>query len=122
MAAFPTGLRLEWRDIGDAPESVVERQAMERGVPKQRRMASDVRVEMAITIHFDTAAEIDAFETWFYTTINAGQDFFDMPHPRTGATLQARIVGGELGQLQYLRRTLDKAKRTIKVEFWRSTW
>lgn len=122
MAAFPTGLRLEWRDMAEAPETVVAREPMERGIPKQRRIASDARVEMPITIHFDSAAEIADFETWFYTTINAGQDFFDLPHPRTGATLQARIVGGELGPLTYLRRTLDKAKRTIKVEWWRSAW
>lgn len=122
MAAFPTGLRLEWRDMTEAPEPVVERTEMDRGVAKQRRIASDVRLEMPLTIHFDTAAEIDAFETWFYSTVNAGQDWFDMPHPRTGATLQARIVGGKLGPLSYLNRTLGRAKRTINIEWWRSAW
>lgn len=122
MAAFPTGMRYDWRDLSEAPEAVVERQPMERGIPKQRRIASDARVEVAITLHFDTTAEITDFETWFYTTVNAGQDFFDWVHPRTGATLQARVVGGELGPLQYMRRTLDKAKRSLKLEYWRSAW
>ncbi|MGI9218602.1 MAG: hypothetical protein ACR2JA_16580 [Hydrogenophaga sp.] len=122
MATWPTGMRYDWRDFSETPEPVVERSQMERGVPKQRRIASDARVEVQLTLHFDTAAEIAAFETWFYTTIKAGQDFFDWPHPRTGATVQARVVGGELGALTYLRRPLDKAKRSLKIEYWRSTW
>jgi hypothetical protein len=122
MAAFPTGMRYEWRDLGDTPESVVERTEMERGVPKQRRIASDARVELMLTLHFDNGPEITDFETWFYTTIKAGQDWFDWTHPRTGAALQARIVGGELGPLKYLRRTLDKASRSIKIEYMRSAW
>lgn len=122
MASFPTGMRYDWRDFSETPEPIVERAPMERGIPKQRRTASDARVEVPITLHFDTAAEIVAFEAWFYTTIHAGQDFFDWVHPRTGATLQARIVGGELGKLEYLRRTLDKAKRSIKLEYWRAAW
>lgn len=122
MAIWPSGMRYDWRDFSETPEPVVERSEMERGVPKQRRISSDARVELQLTLHFDTTAEIAAFEAWFYTTIKAGQDWFDFPHPRTGATVQARIVGGELGALTYLRRPLDKAKRTVKLEYWRSTW
>ena len=122
MAAFFPGARYDWRDLTETPDAVVERSEMERGIPKQRRTASDARVEVTITLHFDTAAEITAFETWFYTTVNAGQDFFDWVHPRTGGTLQARMVGGELGPLRYLRRPLDKATRSIKLEYWRSAW
>lgn len=122
MASFPTGMRYDWRDMSETPDAVVERTAMERGIPKQRRTASDARVEVAITLHFDSAAEITDFETWFYTTVHAGQDFFDWTHPRTGATVQARVVGGELGALKYLRRTLDRATRPLKIEYWRSAW
>ena len=122
MAFTWAAARYDWRDFGETPDPVVERTAMERGIPKQRRVASDVRIELPVTLHFDSAAEITEFETWFYTTINAGQSWFDWPHPRTGATLQARVVGGELGRLQYLRRTLDKAKLTLKLEVWRSAW
>ena len=115
-------MRYDWRDFSETPEPVVERSQMERGVPKQRRISSDARVEVQLTLHFDSAAEIAAFEAWFYTTIKAGQDWFDWPHPRTGATLQARIVGGELGALSYLAPTLGWAKRGLKLEYWRSTW
>ena len=58
MAAFPTGLRLEWRDMAEAPESVVAREPMERGIPKQRRVASDARVELPLVLHFDSKAAV----------------------------------------------------------------
>lgn len=121
MAAFPT-VRYDWRDLTETPDSIVERGQMERGIPKQRRIASDARVEVALTLHFDTAAEVAAFEAWFYTDINAGQDFFTWTHPRTGASLQARMASGELGALSYLGPTLGWAKRSIKIEYWRSAW
>ena len=121
MAAFPD-VKYDWRDLGEDPEPVVERTQMERGVPKQRRINSDVRVEVPITVHFDSKAEAADFETWFFTTINAGQDWFDLTHPRTGAVVQARVVGGKLGPLSYLNPTLEASKRTLKVEYWRSAW
>lgn len=121
MAAFPT-VKYEWRDLGEDPEPVVVRGEMERGIPKQRRVRSDVRVEIPLTIHFDTKAEAAAFETWFFTTIKAGQDWFDFTHPRLGTTVTARVVGGELGPLTFTKRTLESSKRGLKIEYWRSTW
>lgn len=122
MAAFFSPIRYDWRDLTETPDSIVERSDMERGVPKQRRIASDARVQVQLTLHFDSAAQLADFEEWFYTTIRAGQDFFDWTHPRTGAVLQARIVNGELGTLSYLGPTLGWAKRTIRLEYWRSAW
>jgi len=114
--------KYDWRDLTETPGTVVERNEMERGKPKQRRINSDVAVEVALTLHFDSAAEIDDFETWFYTTANAGQAAFSWVHPRTGATVEATIVGGVMGPLTYLNRTLGKAKRSLKLEYWRSAW
>ena len=76
MAAFPD-VKYEWRDLAEDTEPVVERTAMERGVPKQRRLHSDARVEMPITVHFDTKAEAEDFEDWFFDDIDAGQAWFD---------------------------------------------
>lgn len=121
MAAFPT-VKYEWSSLGVDIEPVVARQAMERGIPKQRRVNSDVRVELDIAAHFDTKVEALAFETWFFTDINAGQDFFDFTCPYTGAAVQARIVGGAIGKLSFLQRTLEASKRSFKLEYWRSTW
>jgi len=121
MPAFPT-VAYDWRDLGNAPESVVLRQRMERGRPKQRRTNSDVRIEVALTCYFDTAAQAAAFETWFFVDIKAGQDDFDIVNPWTGAIVVASVVGGELGPLMALNRTLESTKRTLKIEYWRSTW
>lgn len=122
MATFPSYVKYGWRDMQEAPESVVERADMERGIPKQRRRSSDVRVELSLRLEFDSAADAASFETWFYNTIDAGQDFFDFTHPRTASVVQARFVGGELGPLMFRNRTLGLSYRAATLEFWKSTW
>jgi hypothetical protein len=122
MPAFPSTVRYSWNDLEEAPDEIVERTSVERGIPKQRRVASDARIEFTLTLHFNTKAEAAAFETWFYTDIRAGQDWFDFVHPRTGSTVQARVVGGKLGPLRFQNPTRDFSTRQIKVEYWRSAW
>lgn len=122
MAAFPPFVRFDWRDMSETTDPVVERTEMERGIPKQRRIASDARVEIAVTAYFETRAQAVAFEDWFFDTINAGQDFFDWRHPRLGTVVQARIVKGDLGQLTYLDPQMQASKRGLKLEYWRSAW
>lgn len=122
MATFPAYVKYGWRDMGEQAESVVERAEMERGIPKQRRTNSDARVDLPITLHFDSASDYAAFDTWFYTTIKAGQDFFDFVHPRTGATVQARFKGGELGRINYINRTLGMCSMQVVLEYWRAAW
>lgn len=121
MATFPN-VQLDWRDLSEKPESVIDRTEMERGIPKQRRVASDARVELAVTVYFDTKAEAIAFEDWFYEDIDAGAAWFDFLHPRTGAVIPARIVNGEIGELKFQQRTLQASSRSFKLEYWRSTW
>lgn len=122
MATFPTNVRYGWREMRESRDSVVERTAMERGMPKQRRISSDVRHELELQLHFDTKAQAIAFETWFDNTIHSGQDFFDFVLPLTGATVQARFVGGELGTLSFLNPPLEKSTRPAKLEYWRPSW
>lgn len=119
MAAFPT-VKYAWTDLAEEPDPVVERTPMERGMPKQRRINSDARVQLTLTLHFDTKAEATAFETWFYTDIDAGQDCFDYVHPRTGSTVLARIVGGRLGPLSYQNPTREASSRQLQIEYWRA--
>jgi len=121
MAAFPT-VKYDWRDLSETQMPVVERAEMERGVPKQRRINSDARVEMGMTVHFDTAAEDASFMTWFNTTVHAGQDFFDFVHPVSGATVSARIVGGEMGGRRFKEPTRQVCSRSFKLEYWVGTY
>lgn len=121
MAAFPD-VKYDWSDLSITPEPVTERSEMERGIPKQRRTASDARVEVQMTLRFDTKTEALAFETWFFDTINAGQDWFDWTHPMTGSVVQARVVNGQLGPLKFENPTMHASNRTLKIEYWRPAW
>jgi hypothetical protein len=116
MAALPAYVKYEWRPLAITPDTALVRSQMERGIPKQRRITSDVMETMLLTMHFDTAADATSFEAWFYTTINAGADWFDLVHPRTGATEQVRSMEGKLGALQPLNRNFSRTKRDMLVE------
>lgn len=119
MAAFPPGLCVLF-DTSETPETVVLRSEMERGIPKQRRFAADARITMPISVVFYSAQEAKDFDDWFYGDIGAGTDFFDFVDPRSGQTVQARIVGGELGPLVPLRTNFAASRRSMVIEFYRS--
>lgn len=120
MAAFPSSYKI-LIETSEAPASVVIRSEMERGVPKQRRVAADALVTVPITVMFFSKQQAADFETWFYTTINGGADFFDWTDPRTGSVVQARVVGGVLGELVPLRDNYNLSRRSLTLEYLRST-
>lgn len=126
MATFPTDVLCVLGAFSEDRATVVERTPMERGVPKQRRIASDTMVSVRVTLQFKNSAHNDAFETWFDSQIGSGADWFSWVHPRTGATVQARIVGGVLGPLTPLHGTwksgLQRCRRDATFEFLRSTY
>ncbi len=120
MAAFPAYVKLGWRDGGEMPTSVVLRSEMERGIAKQRRFAADRTVTMDVTAYFDSAADATNFETWVDSTIDGGASAFDFVVPRSGATVSARIVGGDIGKLVPSNRMWSRTMRSFKVEWQRS--
>ena len=122
MATFPTYVDIAWADTAEQPASVVLRSEMERSVPKQRRMASDTMVTVPVTLYFRTKANATDFETWVYTQIGGGTDFFSWTNPRTSAVVQARIVGGDLGALKPGSRAWTFAERSLKLEYLRSAY
>lgn len=117
--AFPSYVKIGWNDSGENHRPVVERSEMERGIPKQRRINADVLVTVPLTLYFDTAADAANFETWFYT--GGGMDWFDFTLPRTGAVVQARIVGGDIGTLKPSNRTWSMSERQTKLEYVRQS-
>lgn len=120
MATFPTYVKLAWRDTGESPRPIVARTEMERGLPKQRRIAADTVVTVPLTCFFDTKADAVAFETWVYTTLDGGMGWFNWTNPRTGTTVSARIVGGDIGTLQPENKTWVYARRSFKIEYVRA--
>lgn len=120
MATFPAYVKLGWRDTAEQPAPVVARSEMERGIAKQRRIAADTVVTVPVTLYFDSAADAASFETWVYTTINGGADWFDFTLPRTATVVQARIVGGDIGALVPASRNWAYSQRQLKLEYVRA--
>lgn len=104
-ATFPTDVPCVMGSYSEDRDSAVLRSEMERGVPKQRRLSSDVMVQVKVTLQFRDQAHAQTFETWFDSQIAAGTDWFTWKHPRTGLDVLARIVGGTLGQLSPVHGT-----------------
>ena len=117
MAAFPGYVKLGWRDSGEQPRPVVLRLDVERGIARQRRTAADTVVSLPLTLYFDSAADATSFETWFYGTINAGADWFTFTSLRTGANVNARIVGGDMGKLVPSNKTWARTMRQVTLEW-----
>lgn len=122
MATFPATIKFDWRDFAEQTASVVQRTEMERGLPKQRRINSDAMTTLTLTMNFKTKAEFAAFDAWFYADAQGGAAWFDFVHPRTGATVQARFVGGAMGSLRFATQTLENILVTSQIEFQRSAY
>lgn len=116
MAAFPSWIKL-LVDLDQENESAVLATPMERGVDKVRRIKSDVYVEQAVTILLRNRAEQALFKTWFYTTINAGTEFFDWRDPLERVVVSARIKDGKLGAAQKIDATGAMVQRSFVVRF-----
>lgn len=119
MAAFPAYVKIGFPQAEEAASAVL-RGEMERGVPKQRRFTADVMVTQETMLYFDTKQNAIDWETWFYTTINGGVDWFDWVDLRRGVTVQARIVGGKPGALKPGTVNWVYAQRTLTLEWLRS--
>jgi len=120
MATWPSYALLGWADTGEQMAPIAARSSMDRGVAKQRRTQADVVVTCPVTVYFNSAANAASFETWVYTTLNGGVDFFDFTSLRTGGTVQMRIVGGDIGKLTPSTRTWARSQRSFSIEYVRS--
>lgn len=125
-ATFPTDVSCVLGSYSEDQTSAVMRSEMERGMPKQRRMASDVLVSVKVTLQFKSSAHADSFQSWFDSQTGSGTDWFTWKHPRTGASVQARIVGGVLGPLTPVAGTwrsgLQRCRRDATFEYLRSAY
>lgn len=100
MAAFPTGPKLTASGYRYSRQSNVIRTDMEGGPTKQALMSSIDYLAFPVTYLF-TKAEFIAFQTFVKTTINT-VEWFDWVEPVSGATLQARIVNGDISDARPL--------------------
>jgi len=118
MAEFPTYAQILADGFTESFDPAVERTDMERGVPKQRLINTQVLVKLNATLLFRSAADVDAFEAWYFDAIKR-IGWFQMKHPRTGATITARFEGGSIGSLSPLAPRFYIASRSVVMEYLR---
>lgn len=118
MAALPGYVGVLYDSIRDRPNPSVERTEMERGVAKQRRTNTGTLISLPLTFDFATMDDAEAFLDWYFDVIRI-VDFFDMTHPRTGATIRARFVGGDVGELRPAEGIDRPWQRDVQVEYLR---
>lgn len=118
MATFPTYVEVRFAGYGETFDPSVERTEMERGVPKQRLINSQVMQELAMTLQFKGPADLENFEDWYFDEIKR-IGWFSMAHPRTGQTITARFKGGSIGTLTPLIPGFKLSTRDVVVEYIR---
>lgn len=117
MPALPAYARL-LIDYSEGFDPSVQRTEMERGPAKQSIMNTHVMKQPKASLWFRSGADAEAFEAWYFDEIQR-IGWFDMRHPRTGVTVQARFVGGDIGELVPLGPNFAPCQRTVALEFMR---
>ena len=118
MAAFPSDICVLTGGYGESFDPSVERTEMERGVPKQRLVNTQVLAKIKCALLFNSSADADTFEAWYFDTIKR-IGWFQIKHPRTGATITARFEGGSIGTLVPLGPAFYIASRMVIMEYQR---
>lgn len=98
MSSLPSYARVVFDGYSETFEPAVLRTEMERGVPIERVLNTDVIEEVSVSLYFDTNAAHSNFEDWYFNTIKR-IGYFDWKHPRLGVVVQARFKGGSIGSL-----------------------
>ena len=74
------------------PQDLTIRSEVDVGPPKVRKRYTAGIVIFSGLVYRMTKANVATFQTFYVTTINGGATAFDLPHPRTAATVSARIT------------------------------
>lgn len=96
MATFPSYARLLVEGYGEESDYGVLRTEMDGGVAKQRARWSKPIVTRDATLMVASKSEKFAFDDWMRDDLAGGAGWFDWIEPLSGATKQARIVGGKV--------------------------
>lgn len=116
MAALPSYVSLLIAGQSESFDPTVVRSEMERGLAKQRLQSARVVKKLSVTLLFSTAADVAAFESWYFTVIGR-IGFFDVVHPRTKATVPMRFENASIGELTPDTSGYAIAKRAVVLEY-----
>ena len=121
MASFPDYVCIHFAGYAGYSEDFdpsVERIEMERSVPKQRLVNSQVMQELHATLQFKRPEDAIAFEQWYFDEIKR-IGWFDILHPRTQQPISARVKGGSIGTLIPLMTRFKVSVRDVTLEYLR---
>jgi hypothetical protein len=116
MAALPDYVSLLLAGQADSFDPGVVRSEMERGLAKQRVGNSRVVRKLSATLQFESNADVNAFEDWYFNTIRR-IGFFDVRHPRTGVLTPMRFENGSIGELTPAVNGYRIASRAVVLEY-----
>ncbi len=118
MASLPSVARVMFDGQKRSFDPSVERTEMERGVPKQRLLNTQVLFKQAMSLYFDSINDAELFEAWYFNDIRR-IDWFTMVHPYTGAPVTVRFEGGAIGDLVPDDKFSSDYRRDVVVEYMR---
>lgn len=118
MAEFPSYAQILADGFTESFDTAIERTEMERGVPKQRLINSQVLVKLSATLLFRSPQAVSDFEAWYFGTIGR-IGWFQLRHPRTGELITVRFEDGSIGTLSPLAPVFYIASRTVVMEYLR---
>lgn len=119
MSVWPAYAEIRFADYGEDFDPSVERTEMERGIPKQRLLNTDVLQTIEASVQFRSAQAVEDFERWYFIDVKR-IGWFSMEHPRTGEPINARFQNGRIGRLQPLNTLFRFAKRDLVIEYVRT--
>lgn len=96
MNELPPGVQVLVSGFADTPMPDVQRDEMDRGPINQELINTRLRWEMDVQFLMESRQALTDIMFWYRNTIGI-IGYFDMVHPRTGQTIRARLVKGEMG-------------------------
>lgn len=118
MAALPSYVLVLLNGYAEQFDPGVVKSEMEKGLPKMRVAQSRVVRHINVTLAFESAADANAFEDWYFNTIKR-IGWFDWHDPRDGVVRSVRFKDADIGQLQPLAGGFALAQRSAVLEYLR---
>lgn len=117
MNELPNGVQILLGGFSESPDPQVQRDEMERGPVNQELLNTRMRWSMPIQFLMESREALDALLAWYRNDIKV-IGFFPMRHPRTGETIQARLVEGKLENAVPIAPNWRASTINCEVEYW----
>ena len=117
MAALPNYVQISFDGFSVKKESGIIRTEFESGPPRQARFKYRTMRTMSARLFIESKSNFLLFQTWFEDDLEQGALFFDMTDPISGATIEARFVGGSYSA-EPVSPSMEQWRITCQIESW----